>query len=112
MSETLERYKDRLNEVYEIVRTVEVVTKQRRTIRIEILKKYGKGEEPSPISYEARYWERVTTHLQPTYRREKGKLPTSPTDTEILWDISYPTVHGCPDVDSALSMALSFVAGH
>ena len=112
MSEVLERYKDRLNEVYEVVRTVEVVTKQRRTIRIEILSDYSKGERPRPITYIARYWEQVTTILNPTSPGEEGKLPMSPTNTQIWWDISYPEVHGCNDADSALSQALGFVVGN
>jgi hypothetical protein len=111
MSEVLEHYKGRLNEVYEVVKTIEVVTKQKRTIRIEILKDYTKGEQPRPISYRARYWERVTTHLEPTYPGKEGKLPQSPTDAQILWDIAYPWVDA-PDPNSALSQALGFVAGH
>ena len=111
MSEILERYNEKLNEVYEVVKTVEVVTKQRRTIRVEILEHYGKGELPG-ISYEARYWEKVTTNLKPTYPGEEGKLPESPTNTQILWAIHYPVVHGCPDADSALSQALGFILGH
>ncbi|MCJ7515530.1 MAG: hypothetical protein MUO89_06140 [Dehalococcoidia bacterium] len=110
MSEILEKYKDRLNEVYEIVKTVEVVTKQRRIIRIEILEEYGKGERPG-ISYKARYWENVTTNLNPTYPGGEGRLPESPTNTQILWAVSYPEVHDCPDADSALSQALGFVVG-
>lgn len=112
MSEVLEHYKDRLNEIYEIVRTVEVVTKQRRIIRVEILKDYTRGERPRPITYKARYWESVTTNLKPTYPGEEGKLPISPTDTQIWWAVSYPEVHDCPDADSALSQALGFIAGH
>lgn len=111
MSEILERYKENLNEVYEIVKTVEVVTKQRGIIRIEILKNYTKGECSGSNSYVARYWERVTTHLQPTYPGKEGKLPISPTDTQILWAVDYPWVD-TSDPDSALSQALGFIAGN
>jgi len=111
MSEVLERFKDRLNEVYEVVRTVEVVTSQRRTIRIEILKNYTKGERSGSSSYIARYWERITTHLQPSYPKEEGKFTKSPADGQILWDVAYPWVDA-PDPDSALAQALGFVARH
>jgi hypothetical protein len=111
MSEVLESFKDRLNEVYEVVRTVEVVTKQQRTIRIEILKNYTKGERSGSSSYIARYWEVVTTHLQPSYPKEEGKFTKSPSDVRILWDINYPWVDA-PDPDSALAQATDFVAGH
>jgi len=111
MSEVLERFKDRLNEVYEVVRTVEVVTPQRRIIRIEILKNYTKGELSGFSSYVARYWENSATHLQPSYPQKNGKFTKPPEDAQILWEVSYPWVDA-PSPDAALAQALGFVAGH
>ncbi len=111
MSEILENYKTRyegkLNEVYEIVKTVEVVTAAKRIIRIEIVKNYTRG---LPYSYKAKYWEVRHTHLQPSYPKENGKFVNSPEDKPILSNVEYPWVES-PDPDIALMQALNFVTG-
>jgi hypothetical protein len=105
MSEVLEKFKDTLNEVYEIVKTVEVVTKQRRIIRVEILKNYTKGERSGGTSYIARYWEKLPIHLQPQFK-DMGEF----IDALILLQASYPWVDTVSS-DAALSQALGFVVG-
>ena len=108
MSEILERYGNKLAEVYEIVKTVEVVNSQRRIIRVEILKNHSKA---SPARYQVRYWELENAYLQPSYPKENGKFFNSPIDTMIAQVVDYPDVY-TNDPESALAQALGWVAGN
>jgi len=109
MSQILANYKEKfpvLNEVYEVVKTVEVVNSARNQIRIEILKYYT---DPS-IKYKARYCEIGSAHLQSSYPREGGAFVREQEDKRILWDIDFPWVETI-DSETALLEALKWVSG-
>ena len=104
MNNVLENYKKYpgLTEVYEVVKTAEVVH-NRRIFRIEVLKCYSNP----PGFDEVRCWKYESVILQQS-DMTGGKFDREPEDVRVLIKTSLPDVHaGTPE--SALREALHFL---
>ncbi|MGD0856398.1 MAG: hypothetical protein ABSA18_11405 [Dehalococcoidia bacterium] len=101
MSKVLDEHKTRfpkkLNEVYEVVQTVDLVTSLRRRVRVEVLKDYGNG------AYVIKFWEILSVRAINAYANENGEPVEDAREflsPFIISPISAPTP------DAALSIAL------
>ena len=96
--------KDTFSEMYEVVRTIEVVMDDEK-YRVEIVK----GVEDGGVYYDARYLVNRELILQPkTYADEAGRL-SKPEEMRVWVEHRYVWVH-LPDPDSALAEALTFLS--
>lgn len=104
----LENWKklEAFNEVYEIVKTVVIVGKDRKIYKIEIRRDYSGSE----IYYDARYFIQESYTVQPTHPKTGGTFDRIPYNARV-WSIltNMPHVnHELPEV--ALSLAMGFLA--
>jgi len=91
------------DEVYEIVKTVEVVVPGKR-YRIEVLKSLRHD-----IHFQIYDWRHEHVNAQPSYPRSGGKFERKPEDMEILVPAGLPWVH-MPTAEDALREALHWIS--
>ena len=108
MENVLEDYKKYtgFNEVYEVVKTAELVGYDRNMYRIEVLKCFSNPNVPYLIR--SLIWRHIT--VQPTYPKTSGKFDRQPEDMGVWVDVELPWVVA-QTADGALAQALSFLAG-
>ena len=103
MSKVLDEYKKKfpkkLNEVYEVVQTVDLVNSLHRRIRVEVLKDYAHGD------YTVKFWEVMSVHATIMCKNENGE-PIEVTDSRDVLSPFILTHISAPDPDSALTIAL------
>ena len=107
MGSVLEDYKryNAFNEVYEVVKTVEVVGYDRNIYRVEVLKCYSNTSVPFLVNYLTR----DEAIVQPTYPQTGGKFDRQPESVEV-WHLSRePWVVG-QTAEDALKQALHWLA--
>lgn len=92
------------DEVYEVVKTVDVVRGMRR-YRIEVLKSLRHD-----IHFQILSWRHEDVNVQPSYPRSGGEFEKKPEDISILVSGGLPWVH-MPTVELALRQALNFLSG-
>jgi hypothetical protein len=107
MENILANYKNfnAYNEVYEVVKTVEVVGYDRNTYRIEVLKCYSNPN----IKYTVEYSTREDATIQPTYPLKDDKFERKPESIRIWKRADLPWV-SMPTAEDALKQALIFLA--
>jgi hypothetical protein len=107
METILEDYKryNAFNEAYEVVRTVEVVGRNRKTYRIEVLKSYPSSATP----FQVRYLTKDEVTVQPTYPQRDGKFEREPESITVWHRSSEPWVVA-QTAEDALKQALDFLA--
>ena len=93
------------NEVYEVVKTVEVVGYDRKIRRVEVLKCYSNTKTP----YIVNYLIRDEATVQPTYPKSGGKFERQPESVEIWHRTSEPWVVA-QTAEEALAQALHWLA--
>jgi len=100
-----ERYKN-LTEIYEVVKTVEVVRDGKTRYRLEVIKEY-RGN--TSVLYDVLCWRHEHFHIQPSYPRSGGKFEKEPEDARILVPGHMPALNN-PTAEGALRQALNFLA--
>ena len=107
MESVLEDYKryDAYNEVYEVVKTVEVVGYDRNFYRIEVLKCYSNPNVPFLVNYLTR--DEAT--VQPTYPKTRGKFDRQPESVEV-WHLSREPWVVAQTAEDALRQGLNWLA--
>ena len=105
MSDVLENSEvlKEFDEVYEVVKTVEVVHNHRR-YRIEVLKSLRHD-----IHFQIFDWRHEYVNAQPSYPRSGGEFEKKPEDMSILVSGGLPWVHQ-PTAEAALAQALTFIS--
>ena len=100
-----ERYKN-LTEIYEVVKTVEVVRDGKTRYRLEVIKEY-RGN--TSVLYDVLCWRHEHFHIQPSYPKSGGKFEKEPEDARILVPGHMPELHNST-AEGALQQALKFLA--
>jgi len=94
----------RFNEVYEIVRTVEIVSNH-HTYRIDVQRDYS-----NPTSaYQVAWWTEEEIVAQPAFPQTSGRFDREPEVMSIWTRASMPWVSQST-AEAALASALSFIA--
>jgi len=99
------RFKN-LTEIYEVVKTVEVVRDGKTRYRLEVIKCY-KG--CTSVQYDVLCWLYEYIYVQPSYPRSGDKFEKGQKDEETLVMGHMPELHS-PTAELALQQALRFLA--
>lgn len=102
-----------ITEVYEVIRTAEVVRNGKERFRIDVIKSYNPSERGIDTYYDVLCWKYEHYHLQPSYPRteEAGsiKFKEEPIEARMVarWSIPWLNV---PTPELALNRAINYLA--
>jgi hypothetical protein len=102
-----------ITEVYEVVKTAEVVRDGKERFRIEVIKSYNPSERGIDTHYDVLCWKYDYYHLQPSYpRTTEGDIinyEQELTDARIVGAWSIPWLHE-QTAELALRRAIDYLA--
>ena len=95
-----------LTEIYEVVKTVEIVKDGKTRYRLDVTKCYNDGLSPQ---YDVSCWRREDFNIQPSYSRSGDKFEKTPEDAELFVRGHMPALNATT-AEQALQMAIRFLA--